>query len=65
MSTRRSPGSISNYHTPDNLLSQAGRSTGFVTQEMIETHLPPPGTGSVVLMCGPPPMIKYACKAIR
>ena len=38
-------------------------STGFISTDMIESHLPPPGDDTVVLMCGPPPMIKFACKA--
>ena len=36
---------------------------GSIAQEMIEEHLPAPGSDSVVIMCGPPPMIQYACKA--
>ena len=37
-------------------------SAGFIDAEMINAHLPSPGEGTVVLMCGPPPMIKFACK---
>lgn len=38
-------------------------STGFITKEMIQAHLPPPASdGSTqILMCGPPPMVKFAC----
>jgi len=36
--------------------------TGFITQEMIKGCLPPPSPDTLVLMCGPPPMIEYACK---
>lgn len=38
-------------------------STGFITKEMIQTHLPAPSAdGSTqILMCGPPPMVKFAC----
>jgi cytochrome-b5 reductase len=28
---------------------------------MISKHLPPPGDDTLILMCGPPPMIKFAC----
>ena len=28
---------------------------------MIRDHLPPPGPDTQILMCGPPPMIKFAC----
>jgi len=38
-------------------------STGFIDQAMISANLPPPSDDTLVLMCGPPPMIKFACKA--
>jgi cytochrome-b5 reductase len=37
-------------------------SEGFITEDMIARHLPAPGPDTVVLMCGPPPMIQFACK---
>ncbi|XP_065909099.1 NADH-cytochrome b5 reductase 3-like [Dysidea avara] len=36
-------------------------SSGFISDEMIRDHLPPPGPDTQILMCGPPPMIKFAC----
>lgn len=36
-------------------------SKGFVTEEMLKEHMPPPGPDTLILMCGPPPMINYAC----
>lgn len=36
--------------------------TGFITQDMIKECLPAPGDDTLVLMCGPPPMIEFACK---
>jgi cytochrome-b5 reductase len=36
-------------------------SSGFVSAEMIAERLLPPGPDSLVLMCGPPPMMKFAC----
>ena len=36
-------------------------SSGFISAEMIAEHLPPPGDTTQILMCGPPPMLKYAC----
>lgn len=36
-------------------------SSGFVNAEMISEHLPPPGDSTLILMCGPPPMINFAC----
>ncbi|XP_070564043.1 NADH-cytochrome b5 reductase 3-like isoform X2 [Ptychodera flava] len=36
-------------------------SEGFVSDIMIKEHLPPPGDDTLILMCGPPPMINFAC----
>lgn len=36
-------------------------STGFINDEMIAKALFPAGPDSLVLMCGPPPMINFAC----
>lgn len=36
-------------------------SSGFISAEMISDHLPSPAATTQILMCGPPPMIKYAC----
>mmetsp|Transcript_26395 Transcript_26395/g.71315 ORF Transcript_26395/g.71315 Transcript_26395/m.71315 type:complete len:314 (+) Transcript_26395:53-994(+) len=38
-------------------------SEGFITEDMIKAHLPGPGPDTLVLMCGPPPMVKFACQA--
>ena len=35
---------------------------GFITKEMIADHLPAAGPSTQVLICGPPPMIKFACR---
>lgn len=37
-------------------------SSGFVNFDMIRDHMPAASADAVVLMCGPPPMIQYACK---
>lgn len=37
-------------------------SEGFVNEQMIRDHLPPPGADTLVACCGPPPMIQHACK---
>ena len=29
---------------------------------MIAEHLPGPKESSLILMCGPPPMVKFACQ---
>ncbi|XP_030416175.1 NADH-cytochrome b5 reductase 2 isoform X1 [Gopherus evgoodei] len=36
--------------------------SGFITADMIKAHLPPPGRDTLILMCGPPPMIQFACQ---
>ncbi|KAG7477773.1 hypothetical protein MATL_G00073230 [Megalops atlanticus] len=36
-------------------------SQGFINADMIREHLPPPDDDTLVLMCGPPPMIQFAC----
>uniref|UniRef100_A0A6V0DMW4 NADH-cytochrome b5 reductase n=1 Tax=Zooxanthella nutricula TaxID=1333877 RepID=A0A6V0DMW4_9DINO len=35
---------------------------GFITTEMIKECLPPPAESTLILMCGPPPMVEFACK---
>jgi len=37
-------------------------SIGFINEEMVASHLPPPGPKTFIFMCGPPPMINFACK---
>ncbi|ESO97296.1 hypothetical protein LOTGIDRAFT_214125 [Lottia gigantea] len=34
---------------------------GFVDGDMISKSLPPPGDDTIIVMCGPPPMINFAC----
>jgi len=36
-------------------------SKGFVTEEMCRAHLPRPGRETSIFMCGPAPMLKFAC----
>ncbi|XP_023215751.1 NADH-cytochrome b5 reductase 3-like isoform X2 [Centruroides sculpturatus] len=36
-------------------------SSGFVNADMISQHLPKPADDTLILMCGPPPMINFAC----
>ncbi|XP_068004035.1 NADH-cytochrome b5 reductase 2 [Melanerpes formicivorus] len=37
-------------------------SSGFITADMIKAHLPAPSSEMLILMCGPPPMIQFACQ---
>ncbi|KAM9705128.1 NADH-cytochrome b5 reductase 3 [Menidia menidia] len=36
-------------------------SQGFINEDMVRDHLPPPSDDTLILMCGPPPMIQFAC----
>lgn len=36
--------------------------TGFITQDMIKEVFVPPSENPIILMCGPPPMVEFACK---
>jgi cytochrome-b5 reductase len=36
-------------------------STGFINADMCKKHLPAPGPDSYYFVCGPPPMVKFAC----
>jgi len=37
-------------------------SLGFISEDMVRQALPPPAEKTVIFMCGPPPMINFACK---
>lgn len=49
------------WYTVDKAPDAWDYSQGFVNEEMIRDHLPPPGEETLILMCGPPPMIQFAC----
>lgn len=36
--------------------------TGFITDSMLVDSVPPASPESLILMCGPPPMLDYACR---
>jgi len=36
-------------------------SKGFINDTMLKEHMPPPSDDVLICICGPPPMIKYAC----
>jgi len=57
------PGRLKIWYTLDRPEAGWKYSAGFITQEMIKEHLPPPSDETIILMCGPPPMVKFACKA--
>ncbi|XP_054844004.1 NADH-cytochrome b5 reductase 3-like [Eublepharis macularius] len=49
------------WYTLDRASEDWSYSQGFVNQEMIKDHMPSPADDVLILMCGPPPMIQYAC----
>ncbi|CAB3360041.1 Hypothetical predicted protein [Cloeon dipterum] len=49
------------WYTVDRASDSWTYSTGFVSAELIYEHLFPPSSDNLVLMCGPPPMINFAC----
>jgi len=51
------------WYTIDRPTKDWKYSSGFVNEEMIKTHLPGPlpNQQTIILMCGPPPMVNYAC----
>uniref|UniRef100_A0A8C0FQ50 NADH-cytochrome b5 reductase n=1 Tax=Bubo bubo TaxID=30461 RepID=A0A8C0FQ50_BUBBB len=57
----QNPGRFKCWYTLDRAPENWDYSQGFVNQEMIRDHLPPPQDDVLILMCGPPPMIQYAC----
>jgi cytochrome-b5 reductase len=36
-------------------------SKGFISEAMLSEHMPPPSDETLICICGPPPMIKFAC----
>lgn len=59
---RDSKGRFKMYYTLDFPPAAWKGKTGFIDTQMIKECMPPPGKDTLVLMCGPPPMIEFACK---
>jgi len=57
------PNNLKVWYTVDRPPEEWKFSTGFITTDMIKERLPAPGPETIVLMCGPPPMVKFACQA--
>jgi len=49
------------WYTVDRPTPSWTYSTGFINEAMIAEHMPPAAPNRLVMMCGPPPMIKFAC----
>lgn len=59
---RNSKGRFKLFYTLDFPPPNWKGKTGFITAEMIKECLPPPSAETLMLMCGPPPMVEFACK---
>lgn len=60
---KKHPDRFKLHYTLDEPPADWKYSKGFINEEMIKEHIPPAGPDTVVLMCGPPPMVTFACKA--
>lgn len=49
------------WYTVDRAAEGWNYGVGFVSEDMIKSHLFPAEESTIVLMCGPPPMINFAC----
>jgi cytochrome-b5 reductase len=57
---RRTARTFAVHYTVDKAPKKWKYDEGFITAEMIKQHLPPPGKDTQILLCGPPPMLKFA-----
>ncbi|XP_030632383.1 NADH-cytochrome b5 reductase 1 [Chanos chanos] len=57
----RHPDRFKLWYTVDKAPADWEYSEGFINADMIQEHLPPPSDDCLILMCGPPPMIQFAC----
>lgn len=58
---KKYPDQFKYWYTIDRSTETWKYSTGFVNANIIKEHMYPPGDDTIVLMCGPPPMINFAC----
>jgi len=58
----QNPDQIKFWYTVDKSTADWKYSTGFIDANMIEKHLPAADDKTGIFMCGPPPMINFACK---
>jgi len=59
---RDHPDQFSLWYTLDRPGENWKYSSGFISDQMIKEHLPPPADDTLVVMCGPPIMITRACE---
>lgn len=50
------------FFTVDRPSPEWKQGVGFINKDMCRDHLPPAGDDTMIFLCGPPPMIKFACE---
>lgn len=55
------PNKLKLWYTLDTARESWTYSTGYINADMIKQSMFPPSFETIVLMCGPPPMINFAC----
>ncbi|XP_029173967.1 NADH-cytochrome b5 reductase 3 isoform X1 [Nylanderia fulva] len=58
---KKHPNKLKLWFTVDTSSEGWPYSTGYISADIIEKHMYPPSSDTIVLMCGPPPMINFAC----
>lgn len=58
---REHPSRFSFMYTVDRPNETWQYQKGFINKDMCSAHLPVPGADTMILICGPPPMVKFAC----
>jgi cytochrome-b5 reductase len=49
------------WYTVDREGEEWKYSKGFISDTMLKEHMPPPSDDVLICICGPPPMVKFAC----
>nr|AZL94382.1 NADH-dependent fumarate reductase [Nephromyces sp. MMRI]AZL94383.1 NADH-dependent fumarate reductase [Nephromyces sp. MMRI] len=55
------PNQFKVFYTLDSPPEKWEHFSGFITADMISSSLPPPSQNPIIILCGPPPMKKFAC----
>jgi len=58
----QNPSRVHLWYTVDRAEPNWPYSVGFIDANMVRDHMPKPGDDTLILACGPPPMIKFACE---
>lgn len=58
---KKHPDRLKVWYTVDTSSKGWSYSTGYINADMIKKNMFPPSPDTIVLMCGPAPMINFAC----